>query len=175
MTTPRCCHVFSSNPVPANKKEGDSQKHKWACSCTARAQHLWNVKLMVSSLHRFAGKIFLRSSMSTSMTTCPLVLSQLNGMFNQCSCLLGAHPLGRCSTPKDDACSLATGQLRSNWGQPTARVCLCCSKVPTRVFSQMNINCSAAIQGERGRRLRPPHVPQVVVQVLILFRVWSPT
>ena len=43
----------------------------------------------------------------------------------------------RCSIPKDDVWSLATGQLRSNWGQPTTKVCLCCSKVPTRVFSQM--------------------------------------
>jgi len=38
---------------------------------------------------------------------------------------------------------LATGQLRSNWGQPTARVCLCCSKVPTRVCTLNNqlIHC----------------------------------
>ena len=33
---------------------------------------------------------------------------------------------------------MATGQLRSSWGQPTARVCLCCSKVPTRVCTLNN-------------------------------------
>jgi len=42
--------------------------------------------------------------------------------------LLRAHPQERYSIPKDDVWSLASGQLRSNWGQPTARVCLCCSK-----------------------------------------------
>jgi len=36
--------------------------------------------------------------------------------------------------------SLATGQLRSNWGQPTARVCLRCSKVPTRICT-LNNHC----------------------------------
>ena len=49
--------------------------------------------------------------------------------------LNGEHPQLEHSIPKDDVWSLATGQLRTNWGQPTARVCLCCSKVPTRVFS----------------------------------------
>jgi len=53
------------------------------------------------------------------------------------SARLRAHPLGRCIIPKNDAWSLATGQSRSNWGQPTARVCLCCSKVLTKVFSQV--------------------------------------
>jgi len=33
---------------------------------------------------------------------------------------------------------LATGQLRTNWGQSTASVCLYCSKVPTRVFALNN-------------------------------------
>jgi len=49
--------------------------------------------------------------------------------------LNGKYPQLEYSIPKDVVWSLATGQLRTNWGQPTARVCLCCSKVPTRVFS----------------------------------------
>jgi len=44
-------------------------------------------------------------------------------------------PLRGDSIPKGVVWSLAIGELRSNWGQPTARVCLCCSKGPTRVFS----------------------------------------
>jgi len=53
--------------------------------------------------------------------------------------LLRGHPWKRYSIPKDVVWSLATGQLRSNWGQPTARVCLCCSKNPTRVYSKIII------------------------------------
>jgi len=49
--------------------------------------------------------------------------------------LLRGHPWKRHSIPKDAVSSLATVQSRSNWGQPTARVCLCCSKGPTRVHS----------------------------------------
>jgi len=60
--------------------------------------------------------------------------------------LLTGHPLARCSIPKDVEWSLAIGQLRSNWGQPTARVCLCCSKGPTTVYSQTNIVCQCCSQ-----------------------------
>jgi len=52
--------------------------------------------------------------------------------------LNGEYPQLEYSIPKDDVWSLATGQLRTNWGQPTARVCLCCSKVPTRVCTLNN-------------------------------------
>jgi len=49
--------------------------------------------------------------------------------------LLKGHPWAEIQHPKDDVWSLATGQLRSNWGQPTARVCLCCSKGPTIIYT----------------------------------------
>jgi len=69
----------------------------------------------------------------SSTVTCPPVP---NRDVDQSVLLLnGEHPQLEHSIPKDDVWSLATGQLRTNWGQPTARVCLCCSKVPTRVFS----------------------------------------
>jgi len=75
------------------------------------------------------------TSTSTSAKLCPPVsnrdVDQSVLLFN------GECPLLECSVPKDVVWSLATGQLRSSWGQPTARVCLHCSKVPTRVFSQM--------------------------------------
>jgi len=62
----------------------------------------------------------------------------------------------RCSIPKDGVWSLATGQLRSNWGQSTARVCLCCSKGPTRVVSWTISQFTA--MGAMGSPLSPSHV-----------------
>jgi len=53
--------------------------------------------------------------------------------------LLRGHPLARCCIPKDVVWSLAISQLRTNWGQPTARVCLCCSKGPTRVCPEQSL------------------------------------
>jgi len=46
--------------------------------------------------------------------------------------LLRVHPWEKYSITNDDMWSLAIGQLSSNWGQPTTRVCLCCSRAPTR-------------------------------------------
>jgi len=70
---------------------------------------------------------------SISVKLCPPVS---NRDIDQSVLLLkGECPQLEHSIPKDDVWSLATGQLRTSWGQPTARVCLCCSKVPTRVFS----------------------------------------
>jgi len=46
--------------------------------------------------------------------------------------LLKVHPQERHNIPKDGACSLAIGRLRSNWGQPTAVVEEECAKLGYR-------------------------------------------
>jgi len=78
---------------------------------------------------------FLRSSRSIYISTklCPPVLTK--GTSNQYSCFAERPSIGKTQHPKGCCMELGNWSIKTNWGQPTARVCLCCSKDPTRVFS----------------------------------------